>query len=116
MVSGGLREAIIPLANELGVPETSLRAVSVFFNARGEYSGFESDSLLTQQTGKRITVEKMQLPGPTLAVGDGMTDSEMKPVVTNFAAYTGFTRREPVIERADFVVNSFSELRDLIFK
>ena len=116
MVSGGLREAIIPLALELGVPERFLYAVSVFFDGNGEYAGFEDTSLLTQQQGKRITVQAMQLKGPTLAVGDGMTDSEMKPVVTSFAAFTGFTRREPVIERADFVVNSFTELRDLILK
>ena len=116
MVSGGLREAIIPLARELGVPDRSLHAVSVYFTDKGEYAGFESMSLLTQQQGKRITVQKMGLPAPTLAVGDGMTDCEMKPVVTKFAAYTGFTRREPVLERADFVVDSFDQLRDLILK
>lgn len=116
MVSGGLREAIIPLARELGVPEAALHAVSVFFDGSGEYAGFEDTSLLTQQQGKRITVQAMGLKGPTLAVGDGMTDCEMKPVVTNFAAYIGFTRREPVIERADFVVNSFDQLRDLILE
>jgi phosphoserine phosphatase len=116
LVSGGLREAIIPLARELGVPERLLYAVSVFFDDDGQYAGFEDSSLLTQQQGKRITVQAMRLDGPTLAVGDGMTDSEMKPVVTNFAAFTGFTRREPVLERADFVVNSFHELRDLILK
>lgn len=116
MVSGGLREAIIPLAREVGVPERLVYAVSVFFDANGDYAGFDSSSLLTQQQGKRITVQAMRLSGPTLAVGDGMTDSEMKPVVTSFAAFTGFTRREPVLERADFVVNSFTELRDLILK
>ena len=116
MVSGGLREAIIPLARELGVPDSSLHAVSVYFDEKGEYAGFEHTSLLTQQEGKRITVEAMQLKEPSLAVGDGMTDCEMKSVVTNFAAFTGFTRREPVIERADFEVNSFGQLRDLILK
>lgn len=116
MVSGGLREALIPLAHELGVSERSLHAVSVFFDANGDYAGFESTSLLTQQTGKRITVQGIGLKGPVLAVGDGMTDSEMKPVVTDFAAYTGFTSRQPVIERADFVVNSFDQLRDLILE
>jgi phosphoserine phosphatase len=116
MVSGGLREAIIPLARELGVPERSLHAVSIYFESSGEYAGFEDTSLLTQQQGKRITVQAMRLKGPTLAVGDGMTDCEMKPVVSNFAAYTGFTRREPVVERADFVVNSFAQLRDLILE
>ena len=116
MVSGGLREAIIPLARELDVSERSLYAVSVFFDGNGEYAGFEDTSLLTQQQGKRITVQAMDLKKPTLAVGDGMTDSEMKPAVTSFAAFTGFTRREPVLERADFVVNSFTELRDLILR
>ena len=116
MVSGGLREAIIPLARELGIPETALYAVSVYFDDNGGYAGFESASLMTRQEGKRITVGKMGLTPPTLAVGDGMTDSEMKSVVTNFAAFTGFTRRQPVIERADFVVESFDQLRDLILK
>lgn len=116
MVSGGLREAIIPLAKELRVSDRALYAVSVFFDESGEYAGFEDTSLLTRQQGKRITVQALGLKTPILAVGDGMTDSEMKPVVTNFAAYTGFTRRQPVIERADFVVESFAELRDLILK
>ena len=116
MVSGGLREAIIPLAWELGVAERFLYAVSVFFDEKGEYAGFENTSPLTRQQGKRITVQAMSLKGPTLAVGDGMTDCEMKPVVTNFAAFTGFTRRDPVIERADFVVENFADLRDLILK
>lgn len=116
MVSGGLREAIIPLARELGVPDSSLHAVSVFFDLNGDYAGFENTSLLTRQEGKRITVQGMGLKAPVLAVGDGMTDCEMKPVVTNFAAFTGFTQRKPVIERADFVVNSFGQLRDLILK
>jgi HAD superfamily phosphoserine phosphatase-like hydrolase len=116
MVSGGLREAIIPLARELGVPDDSLYAVSVFFDRSGEYAGFENTSLLTRQEGKRVTVQGLGLKVPVLAVGDGMTDCEMKPVVAKFAAFTGFTRREPVIERADFVVNSFDQLRDLILK
>ncbi|HET9634994.1 MAG TPA: HAD-IB family phosphatase [Gemmatimonadaceae bacterium] len=116
MVSGGLREAIIPLARELGITDTALYAVSVYFDKTGGYAGFESASPMTRQEGKRLTVGKMGLKPPTLAVGDGMTDSEMKPVVTNFAAFTGFTRRQPVIERADFVVDSFDQLRELILK
>jgi phosphoserine phosphatase len=116
MVSGGLREAIIPLAREVGVPDEAVHAVSVYFDEKGDYAGFESTSLMTRQEGKRITVGKMSLSTPTLAVGDGMTDSEMKSVVTNFAAFTGFTRRQPVIERADFVVETFEQLTDLILR
>jgi hypothetical protein len=116
MVSGGLREAILPLARELGVAEKRVHAVSVFFDADGAYAGFDEKSLLTQQSGKRATVRDMGLIGPILAVGDGMTDCEIRPVVDGFAAFTGFTRRTPVIERADFVIENFDQLRDLVLK
>jgi phosphoserine phosphatase len=116
MVSGGLREAILPLARELGVEERRVHAVSVFFDGDGAYAGFEEESLLTQQLGKRATVRDMALTGPILAVGDGMTDCEIRPVVDGFAAFTGFTRREPVIQRADFVIENFDQLRDLVLK
>jgi HAD superfamily phosphoserine phosphatase-like hydrolase len=116
MVSGGLREAILPLARELGVDEKNLYAVSVFFGEQGEYAGFDDASLLTRQSGKRTTVGQMDLKGPVLAVGDGMTDCEIKSVVQGFAAFVGFTRREAVVEQADYVVENFDQLRDLILK
>ena len=114
MVSGGLREAILPLARELGVGEENVYAVSVFFDEDGAYAGFDDASLLTRQSGKRTIVGQMHLKGPILAVGDGMTDCEIKPVVQGFAAFTGFTRREAVIEQADYVIENFDQLRDLI--
>ena len=116
MVSGGLREAILPLAANLGVDEELVFAVSVFFDDRGSYKGFDEASPLTRQTGKKTTVSGLGLKEPVLAVGDGMTDCEMKSVVDSFAAFTGFTRREPVIARADFVIENFDQLRELVLQ
>jgi phosphoserine phosphatase len=116
MVSGGLREAILPLATELGIREEQVHAVSVFFDSKGEYSGFDDRSLMTRQNGKRATVKKLALKGPVLAVGDGMTDCEIRPVVDGFAAFTGFMKREPVVERADYVIENFAQLRSLVLE
>ncbi len=116
MVSGGLREAILPLAAELGIEEQRVHAVSVFFDENGKYAGFDEASPLTRQTGKKTTAAGMGLRGPVLAVGDGMTDCEMKTVVDSFAAFTLFTRREPVIARADFVIENFDQLRELVLQ
>ena len=116
MVSGGLREAILPLARMLGVGAENVHAVSVFFDEDGGYAGFDDASLLTRQSGKRTIVGQMDLKGPILAVGDGMTDCEIKQVVQGFAAFTGFTRREAVIERADYVIENFDQLRHLILE
>jgi phosphoserine phosphatase len=116
MVSGGLREAILPLAKELGVREERVHAVSVFFGTDGEYTGFDERSPLTRQDGKRTTVKEMDLRGPVLAVGDGMTDCEIRSVVDSFAAFTGFMKRDPVIERADYVIENFGQLRALVLE
>jgi phosphoserine phosphatase len=116
MVSGGLREAILPLARKLKIPEQRVHAVSVFFSADGEYAGFDNRSPFTQQMGKRSAVEKMNLRQPVLAVGDGITDAEMKEVVEAFAAFTAFKRRAPVIELADYVIESFDQLRHLVLE
>lgn len=114
LVSGGLREAIVPLASELGVDPAQVHAVSIYFEADGSYAGFEESSPMTRQNGKRFVVGTMGLEAPVLAVGDGMTDSEMRSVVDGFAAFTGFTNRAPVVERADFVIENFDQLRTLI--
>jgi phosphoserine phosphatase len=116
MVSGGLREAILPLAKELGISGERVHAVSVFFGRDGEYAGFDERSLLTRQNGKRATVKEMALKGPVLAVGDGMTDCEIRPVVDGFAAFTGFMKRDPVVERADYVIENFDQLRALVLE
>jgi phosphoserine phosphatase len=116
MVSGGLREAILPFAKELGVSEERVHAVSVFFDRDGEYTGFDEHSPLTRQNGKRAMVKDMALKGPVLAVGDGMTDCEIRPVVDGFAAFTGFLKRDPVVERADFVIENFDQLRALVLE
>jgi phosphoserine phosphatase len=114
MVSGGLRESIAPLAAELGVGLGHVHAVSVYFDADGHYAGFEESSPMTRQNGKRLVVGSMGLEAPVLAVGDGMTDLEMRPVVDGFAAFTGVTNRRPVVERADFVIENFDQLRALV--
>ena len=114
MVSGGLREAIAPLAAELGVDLQHVHAVSIYFDTDGSYAGFEESSPMTRQNGKRLLVGSMGLEAPVLAVGDGMTDSEMKSAVDGFAAFTEFTNRPPVVERADFVIENFDQLRALV--
>jgi phosphoserine phosphatase len=114
IASGGFHQAILPLASELGVDIDHVHAVRLHFDDRGGYAGFDENSLLTRQYGKRKTVEGLRLAGPVLAVGDGITDYEIAPVVDAFAAFTGFTRRESVITRADYVLESFDQLRELV--
>jgi phosphoserine phosphatase len=114
LVSGGIREAILPIAAQLGVEEKDVHAVSLQFDAEGRYMRFDATSPLTTSAGKRNVVESCDLPRRILAVGDGITDLAMRPVVDAFAAFTGFVRRAEVADMADMTVESFDQLAELV--
>jgi phosphoserine phosphatase len=114
IVSGGVREAITPCVERLGVPAGAVHAVSVYFDRAGDYAGYEAASPLATQSGKCVVVRGLALPRPVLAVGDGATDAALRPVVDTFAAYTGFVRREAVVRAADRELHSFDELMEVV--
>jgi HAD superfamily phosphoserine phosphatase-like hydrolase len=121
IVSGGLREAILPLAGSLGIDEDDVHAVSVDFADDGSYLGFDTGSPLARRGGKPAVVGGLQLPRPVLALGDGSTDAELKtapssngPVVDAFAAFIGVARRPAVVAVADYVVPAFDALPPIV--
>lgn len=116
LVSGGLRVAVLALAQALGIDEGDVHAVDTLHNERGLYDGFDHRSPLTTQEGKATIVRTLGLPAPVLAVGDGSTDLAIRVAgaADAFAAFTGFTRRDPVVAAADHVVASFDELAALV--
>jgi phosphoserine phosphatase len=113
LVSGGLRQAILPLAEYIRLSPEDVHAVDIQFDANGEYASFDKSELATS-TGKPIVVERLNLPRRRLAVGDGSTDVAMRPAVDTFGAFTGFVAREPVVKQADVVVRSFARLATLV--
>ena len=114
MMSGGIREAILPIATLLGIADADVHAVSVRFDASGQYSDFDMTSPLTTATGKCSLAESLGLPSRVLAMGDGATDLAMRPAVDAFAAFTGFVARDPVVRSADFIIHSFDQLLELV--
>jgi phosphoserine phosphatase len=114
LVSGGIREAILPVARRLGIADVDVHAVSVAVGVDGEFESYDESSPMTTSDGKRTLVASLGLPRRVLAVGDGATDLAIKPVADAFAAFTGFLRREPVVAGADVVLDSFEQLVELV--
>ena len=110
LMSGGIREAILPVAALMGIANDDVHAVSVQFDGADAYSGFDGASPLATATGKRIVAESLGLPPRVLAVGDGATDLAMRPAVDAFAAFVGYVRRDSVVRAADHVVESFAQV------
>jgi phosphoserine phosphatase len=119
LVSGGIRQAIFPLARELGFGLADVHAVDVVLDGGGGYWSYDAGSPLARQTGKRDVVAAALadgMPGPALAVGDGSTDVAMGEACGALAAFTGFARRDAVVRAAQYEVPSFEALVDLIMQ
>lgn len=118
LISGGIRQAIQPLAATLGFTKDEVKAVALALDEHGRYRGFDLRSPLATQRGKKDVVEALiaddGFARPVLAVGDGSTDVFMREAADAFAAYVGFARRDAVIAAADLVVDSFARLAEAV--
>ena len=117
LVSGGIRQALIPLARTFDIPPADVHAVDVVVDMGGRYFAYDAGSPLATQTGKRAVAERLLADGyprPALGVGDGATDAAMRGTVDAFAAFTGVVRREPVVRDADHEIATYDQLLELV--
>jgi phosphoserine phosphatase len=110
VISGGLSPAVAAVARELGIEQDAIASVDIFFDDKGEYSGFEHTSPLARAGGKAEVLREWarQLPAPVMLVGDGATDLEARPAVDLFVAFAGVAARPAVIQQAEAVIYSSS--------
>ncbi len=107
VVSGGLREAVLPFARAIGVDADLVRAVPVRFDEAGAYAGFDDASPLARSGGKPAVVADLVAPcrpGRAALVGDGVTDLEAAREVERFVAFAGVADRPAVTGASHHVV------------
>ena len=107
IISGGLRQAILPLAESLGVAADHVHAVDVLFASNGDYLGFNQQSPLARNGGKAEVCSQLNKAGLKLAiVGDGNTDMEAKKAGAYCIGFGGVVARKIVREQADVFIDS----------
>ncbi|MEI8207960.1 MAG: haloacid dehalogenase [Methylococcales bacterium] len=102
IISGGLRQAILPLAQHLGLPESHVHAVDIYFDETGDYQGFDQDSPLAKTGGKSVVVSGLKSDASLVMIGDGKTDLEAKQAGAYVIGFGGVVDRAIVRESADF--------------
>ena len=115
ILSGGFRQAIMPLAQHLAIAR--VEAVDLYFDERGEYTGFDHDYPTTRSGGKpeRIAALKRELqPGKIVMIGDGVSDLETKPAVDLFVGFGRYTERPKVRAGAHAFVRSLADIPALL--
>lgn len=109
IISGGLRQAILPLAALLGIAEEHVHAVDVLFDDDGHYLDFARQSPLAVSGGKARICRRLRMRHSSLAmVGDGKTDLEAKLAGAYMIGFGGVVKRSLVQEQADVFVSEAS--------
>jgi phosphoserine phosphatase len=121
IVSGGLKAAVLELAELLKVPAQNVHAVAVRLDelsgswwdyARHVYSGNPDETYLAfaptplaESSGKSEVVKNLAADGKrTMMVGDGSTDLVTRDVVRLFIGFGGAECRQTVAEEAEVFV------------
>ena len=115
ILSGGFRPVIAPLATHLGIGR--VEAVDLFFDAAGNYAGYDKEFPTTRSGGKPelIAVLKRELaPVRTVMVGDGVSDLETRDAVDLFVGFGRYTERAKVKAGAHAYIHSLAELLPLL--
>ncbi|NOT12648.1 MAG: HAD-IB family phosphatase [Methylococcaceae bacterium] len=103
IVSGGLRQAILPLANYLGLSTDHVHAVDIYFNADGSYCDFDQNSPLARTGGKaEICKQLIKSQASLVMIGDGKTDMEAKQAGAFVIGFGGVVDRPVVRQLADY--------------
>lgn len=111
LISGGFKDAILPLAHYLGIGERNVLANTLFFFEDGSYRGFDKENPLWQKNGKRKVIENLKGKGrlgtgKIAIIGDGMSEIETGPITDLRIGFFGHQLRPNVKELADVFIAS----------
>lgn len=115
ILSGGYRQAIKPLADYLDIE--FIEAVDLYFNEDGSYKDFDRNYPSTRSGGKPEVIKSLHnkySPTKIVAVGDGVSDLESKPVLDMFIGFGRYAVREKVKQEADYFITDLQEILSLI--
>lgn len=101
IISGGIRQALLPLGAALGIPDHRVHGVTLIFDGQGRYAGYDADSPLARQHGKAVVCRQILRPDDrAVLIGDGVTDLEAREAGPDFIGFGGIVRRAVIEEKA----------------
>lgn len=111
IVSSGFKEYIEPVVTEFGIKSSHIFANTFTYDDNGNIKGLDANNLLCQDQGKVMVVNMLGIRGEIWAVGDGITDYEIRKynAASKFYAFTENVERPAVTAHADVVIKSFDE-------
>lgn len=116
IVSGGLREVLLPAGRRLGIPPGRVCGVQLLWNDDGSFGGLDPHDAFTRSKVDGVRALDVRPPRPAIGVGDGATDRALLEagLTDGFIVFTGHVRRAPVLAHGDPEARDFGAVRRLV--
>lgn len=109
ILSAGIQQSLQIFAKKLGIPDQNVFGVNLYFDNQGHYEGFDHQSPLVTQAGKKIIASEITKKYPGIIhIGDGLNDFSIHEIAIRFIGYGGFAYREKVAQFSDFYLRNES--------
>jgi phosphoserine phosphatase len=103
IISAGNNPAVSLFGRKLSIPQKNIFAIDIFFDAKGNYSGFDKASALCESSGKVDILKAIKQQHQTvLHIGDGLNDTPAVDTVTRFIGYGGHCFRDNIAQLSPF--------------
>jgi len=112
VISGGIRQLILPITRTLNIPDNNVYANTILFNDKDDYNGIK-ESILTKNDGKTTQIIELintHHYDSIVMIGDGQTDLETKSVVDMFIGYGGVVERPTIKKQCENYITDFGVL------
>jgi len=114
IMSGGIKELIIPFAKKLSISHKDIHAVEINWDELGNFKSINQKNgfYLSKVNGYR---KIKPLEKKIIVIGDGFTDLQLftEGFADTFIAYTEHTYRDRIIQKSHNTVSSMIELKRL---
>ncbi len=116
IVSGGLKEAIFPVAEVLNISPDNIHAVQLIWDSEDNFIDIDGDNKFSQSKVEGIKSVSKSWAKPKIAIGDGITDLALleQGFVDHFILFTQHVRRSELMNRSGNVVDKVEELVKLL--
>lgn len=106
IISAGYQISLQILAKYLNIPSKNVFGVSLDFDSKGNYLGFNENQVLTRSTGKKELISQMNINlNQTAMVGDGANDLAVRDIVKLFIGFRGAKKNDFMEKNAKILVN-----------
>jgi D-3-phosphoglycerate dehydrogenase len=116
IVSGAIRETLLPLGKQLGIDEKKILGVQLDWSAEGEFAGLNETIAMNRSKWEGVREIANLWTSPIVAVGDGMTDYALyeHKVVEKFIAFTKNVRRPALLSKTVTEAETVDQLKKLL--